>query len=152
YTLLGGFLDSQLKLAEYEKVQLRLRGLAEITTDPKQLNSQIRRGGYRMHTRPADELAVGSRFRGLVNAGVGYTRIENESYTKSGLNPHVGVGVEYNGAYRLTVARIFRDPTDLNQNKTQGFRVRADAVQPLNDKWGALVGFEYTPYSNIIPG
>lgn len=152
YAFVGGFAEGQYTRNLGEYTSLSGRALAEISTDPKNLGQE--RDGTRYHLRPEVELAVRAfrEFAVTTHAGLGYTHISNFQYDKSGLNPHVGLGLNYDKKYSVSFAKIFHDPADYNDNETHGYRFRADALAPLSDKWGARLGFEYTRYTSQIPG
>lgn len=152
YAFYGGFVEGQYTRNLGEYASLSGRALAELTTDPKNLG--MKRDGLRYHVRPEIELSVRAfrEFAITAHGGFGFTRISNSQYEKNGLNPHVGLGLNYDKRYSVSFAKIFKDPTNYNDNETHGYRYRADALVPFSDKWGARLGFEYTRYSSQIPG
>lgn len=151
YTFFGGFTEAQKTFQFSPRFGLNVRGLVELTTDPK--NTGMERDGSRLHARPELEalVKVVGELSALVNSGVGFTHISNKEYSENGLNPHVGVGLSYRNKYNFVAQRLFEDTYD-NGNATKGYRFRADALHPFTGKWGVKFGFEYTRYTGNIPG
>jgi hypothetical protein len=152
YGFYGGYVEGQYDFPLGKYAALSPRGLAEATTDPKNLG--VSEDGWRYHLRPEVELSVRAfrQFAFVGQGGVGFTHIRNSQYNKSGLSPHAGVGFDFDRKYRFTFARIFKDTSGYNDNETEGYRGRFDALVPFSPKWGARIGLEYTRFNNIIPG
>lgn len=152
YNFFGGWGEAQADFPLGDSFSIAARGLGEISTDPKNLGQD--RDGVRYHLRPEVELGVKitHALSAVIHGGGGYTHIRNSQYNKSGLNPHAGIGIDYYKKYRATFARIFPDRTNYNENETEGYRIRGDALYPFAENWGAKVGFEFTRYYANIPG